>query len=427
MTDDTGVARGVCAIAYLDNNATTIMPPCIRDAMMEWTNRGNPSSAYAMAKHTTAMIHEFSAMIAKRCGCDIDDYAIVPTSGASESNSAIIFTITEHARMRGSPFHVIVSSIEHKSVMLAIDIAVLRCGGLMSVTYIKPTQSGHIMPDDVAAAIRPNTVLVCVMHANNETGAVNNIAAIGRAIAGRAFFHSDIVQTFGKIATPLHQCGVDGASISFHKIHGPPGVGAMILRSAAFVAGFIPTIFGTQNAHMRGGTENVPGIGAAVAAMRMVFRTADETRIKECALKKYLIEQLSARAPLLTYDKYLASHTKLEMQIVLIARSIHILLPEYYLPGTLVISAVKHAGPPACNSMIREKLEEAGVIVSVGSACNAGSTDRSHVLRAMGVPDIVMDGAIRVSMCGFTTREEIDRFVNGFIREALRQYRVKKT
>lgn len=411
-------------IAYLDNNATTIMPGDVVREMVAWTNQGNPSASYPSAKKCAEMIDKFRAFIASSVGCTLAQYAVVFTSGATESNCMILHGVIEHARRRGAPFHVVVSAIEHKSVLRAIDDALAGIPA-MSVTYVQATIGGHIRPDDVVAALKPTTILVACMHANNETGAINDIAEIARKVKARkrdVFMFSDTVQSFGKIPLRLCDAGIDGASVSFHKLHGPPGIGAAIIRRT-FLDGFPALLHGTQSAGLRGGTENVPGIGASFAAARMVFAHRAATETYERELKEYLIARLKAQAPITTIDAYMGASAKLELQIVLIC----IADSSRYLPGTLMLSVAKHVGSSACNALIKEKLEKAGVIVSVGSACNTVSKEHSHVLRAMGVPGIIMDGAIRVSMCEYTTRAEIDRFVDGFIAEANRQYQITKS
>lgn len=418
----------MATIAYLDNNATTIMPTDVVREMIAWTNQGNPSASYASAKKCAAMIERFRAFLASAVGCTLAQYAVVFTSGATESNSMILHGIIEQVRRRGAPFHVVVSAIEHKSVLRCVQDA-LDGIPTMSVSYVRATVSGHIRPEDVAAAIKPTTVLVACMHANNETGAINNIAEISRVVKARGrdiFMFSDTVQSFGKIPLRLCDFGIDGASISFHKLHGPPGVGAALIRRA-YLEGFPALLHGTQSAGLRGGTENVPGIGAAFAATRTVLAKRAETAEHERALKEHLIARLGALAPVTSIDAYMGAREKLELQIVLIANGANVADSTQYLPGTLMLSVAKHIGSSACNSLIKDKLEAAGVIVSVGSACNTKSKEHSHVLQSMGIPTLLMDGAIRVSMCGYTTREEIDRFIDGFIREANRQYQITKS
>jgi cysteine desulfurase len=413
-------------VAYLDNNATTLMPEAVVAEMARWANHGNPSANYASAKGVRAMMDEFRAFILR--GCAARDYDVIFTSGATEANNMIVRGVIERARRRmsGAELHVVASAIEHKSILLALDDLV-RAIPELRLTLVGPDAGGHIRAQDFARAVRASTVLAICMHGNNETGAVNDINAIARAVRGRGgtrvFMMADIVQTFGKIPVALRG-EIDGASVSFHKLHGPPGVGCAIVRRAAF-AGVGALLSGTQEGGARGGTENAIGIGTAFAAARLVFAQMTATTAHELALKGRAIAALSARAPVTTLADYMGARTKLELQIVAVCDR-GMMDPARYLPGTLMVSVVKHIGPPACNTLIRDVLERARVIVSVGSACNTSAEGHSHVLRAMNLPSVVMDGAIRVSMCGYTTADEIDRFVDGFLGEAQRQYRTAK-
>lgn len=421
------MASVITHIAYLDNNATTIMPANIIAEMNKWVNKGNPSASYESAVKCQQLMSEFRTFIAGAIGCPLKKYAIYFTSGATEANCMIVGGVIERARRQGGAFHIVVSAIEHKSILLMLQDLVVAIPE-MSITYVQPTINGHIRAQDMVAAIRPSTKLVICMHANNEIGAINNIAEIARKVRQinpNIFFFSDMVQSFGKIPINLAAWQIDGASMSFHKLHGPPGVGAAIV-SIAQLDKFPPRLYGTQNGGMRGGTENIIGIAAAFAASKMVFESRESTEKHEIALKKHLLEQIFKRAPLCALDVYMSTQAKMELQIVAIGEHASLLDAQKYLPHTLMLSAVKHIGPSACNQLIKDKLEKARIIVSVGSACNTKITDHSHVLRAMNIPDVVMDGAIRVSMCAFTTIEEIDRFVDAFLLEVNRQYQTAK-
>jgi cysteine desulfurase len=379
------------------------------------------------------MMSEFRRYLSRVADCA--NHEIVFTSGASESNALVCCGIINRAlcqsSMSGSgmsarTIHIVSSAIEHKSIMYLLRDMVARDPAHIEVSYVLPDASGHIVPAEFARAIRPNTVLATCMLANNEAGAINDVAGISRAIKRvnpRVFFHSDIVQGFGKIPIHLTQLGIDGASVSFHKLHAPVGAGVAMI-SRANVQGLCPIMFGTQNSGMRGGTENAPAIAAAFAATRMAFDTMERDIAHSLSLKEYLMAQLRKRAPCVTLDEY-AEHErsgrpKLAMQLVFVGDTT-VGDPRRYLPNTLMIAVAKHIGPPACNAKIKEKLEEAQIIVSVGSACNTSSKEHSHVLRAMNMPSLLMDGAIRVSTSRYTTVQEIDLFVNGFLAEAKRQ------
>jgi cysteine desulfurase len=417
-------------IAYLDNNATTIMSRETVREMVTWCNCGNPSAAYSSALKCREMIADFHAIIARHICAPPSAYDIVFTSGATEANNMICRGIIEtRCCMRdcnSSSFHVVCSAIEHDSIRLLMD-GLMRSLPDMTITYVNPNIAGHIDARTFARAVRDDTILAICMLANNETGAINDISAICAAVHARnahTFFHCDIVQGFAKIPIDLLAWGVDGASISFHKIHGPPGVGAAIARKSVMCAH--PLLYGMQNNKMRGGTENVPGIGAAryatVCAIESMYTAFDH----EIALKQYLIAKLREHV-VMTRDivQYMSARKHSELELVIIGNISNL---TRYLPGTIMIAAAKHIGPPACNTLIRNHLETIdNVIVSIGSACNTESAARSHVLVAMGIPPLVMDGSIRVSLCAQSTRVDIDRFIVGFLREVKRQYDITRT
>lgn len=413
--------------AYLDNNATTMMPKAVQDAMIAWVNRGNPSASYASAVQCKKMMQDFRDYIAACIGAPLSDYDCVFTSGATESNCTIIQSIIERCRCanpgRGAKFHVVASHIEHKSIILMLKDLMARIPE-MDVTFVSPSPSGHINAADVRRALRADTQMVICMHANNETGAIMNIAEIGRAVKEfnqQIFFHCDIVQSFGKVHINLMRANVDGAAISFHKLHGPPGVGAMIMRRA-FANTTCPLLYGTQSSGRRGGTENVPGIGASFKATQLAISSIGATVAHELELKKWLIEELRSRAPVAYFDDYARGGQRYELQIIIMG-SASILDSTQYLPNTILLSVAKHVGKNhACNTLIKQKLEDQRIIVSVGSACSTESSEPSHVLSAMGASTLITDGAIRVSMCAYTSREDVKRFLDCFLREAREQY-----
>lgn len=416
------------SIAYLDNNATTLMPQVVLDTMMSYVNLGNPSASYPSATRCKKMMQDFRTYLAACVGVSLSDYDCIFTSGATESNCTIIQSLVERCRCSSmTKFHIVASSIEHKSIILMLKDLKARIREL-DITYVLPDNSGHVNASDILRAMRADTQLVICMHANNETGAVMNIAEIGRAIKSRGehiFFHCDIVQSFGKIPVNLERSYVDGAAISFHKLHGPPGVGAMIIRKS-FIDKMCPLLYGTQSYGRRGGTENIIGIGASFKATQMVFDAQGSTIAHELELKEYLIRKVAERVSSLVYfSDYVQTKPKYELQIIVMGDKT-ILDPTRYTPGTLMLAVAKHVGPHACNTLIKQKLEDQRVIVSVGSACSTDSGEPSHVLTSMGASTLVTDGAIRVSMCAFTTYAEIDRFVNGFIAEAKRQYDITR-
>lgn len=398
---------------YFDNNATTMMTADVKKSMLEWCNRGNPSSGYASAVAARKMMADFRTYIGKICGVGSTKYAVIFTSGATESNCTILSSITAAYReTTGRIPHVVMSAIEHKSLMDQMDSYSTR--GIATATYVKPTTSGHILPTDVAKSLQPNTCLVCVMHANNETGAINDIAKIG-SIAHQANvpFHCDTVQTFGKVPINISRANVDSFSISFHKIHGPPGAGALIIRQQ-LITGYKlqPLLFGSQNGGMRGGTENLPGIGASFTAVKYTMENFPSKIFQMKKVKKYIIDEIARRAPTRQYTQYIAdnSSTQPSLEIVLLSG-----VTEYYLPNTILLSVVKRGKKKICNGELKKDLESKGIIVSVGSACNTANEKASHVLFAMGADELIRKGALRISICDDSTLEDAKKFVREFL------------
>ncbi len=388
---------------YLDNNATTIMTPEIKQSMLDWCNKGNPSADYAAAKSTRKMMDGFRVLISRQSGLT-DDYKIIFTSGASEANCTMFAMVIGH--QNNTKPHVIMSEIEHKSLIDIANSYVAR--NMITVTFIKPTYSGHIRPSDILAAIEPTTCLICVMHANNETGAINDISKIGAIARKYAIcFHCDTVQAYGKM--PVDGTLVDSFCISFHKLHGPPGVGCLAIRKQ-FIGD--PIIFGSQNDSLRGGTENVPGIGASLTAIKYTLTDRSSKNETMVDIKKYIMDAIAAKLPTQSYTMYKKNTNvqKPNLEIVFLSSA-----TEYYLCNTILLSVVKRIKPMICNLAIKTKLMEKGIIISVGSACNTASPKASHVLYAMDADELIRKGALRISLGDSTTLDDAKKFVAEFI------------
>lgn len=402
---------------YLDNNATTVMSQETIAEMVSWCNRGNPSAGYASAKEARAMMEKMRQYLGKLCGfnpcCqdsrdgnnkysnDLPNYTVLFTSGASEANCTVLSgTVDAYAAQHNIVPHIVMSAIEHKSLLSMAESYESR--GLASVTFVAPTLSGHIRPEDVAAAVQNNTCIICVMHANNETGAINDIHAIGELAANLAIpFHCDTVQSFGKYPVNVQQDRVSSFCISFHKLGGPPGVGALIHNNINHMH---PMIFGTQNSGHRGGTENLPGIGASLYAIGQCMLNRQAKNKMSFALKHYLMNSFSSCAQYTQYKRVGGQPT-----IVFMSGS-----TQYYLPNTILLAVMKYKEPYVCNTKIKEYLEKQGIVVSVGSACNTASAKASHVLYAMDADMYIRKGAIRVSLGDLTTLDEIKTFIRVF-------------
>jgi cysteine desulfurase len=459
---------------YLDNNATTTMPKCVMKAMLSWCNMGNPSASYATAKESRGMMDNFRNYIGAVCEvdtccpeerdedmtaddngvngtknnrvakCDPNKYKVVFTSGASEANSTIISgVVAAYAHARGVIPNIVISAIEHKGLIATAKA--LEARGAVTITFVQPTYSGHILARDVARAITRNTCLVCVMHANNETGAINDIAAIGKVAHDLGVpLHCDTVQTFGKFPLNPIKAGIDSFCVSFHKFRGPPGTGVLVVRQK-FLLGYKipPLIFGSQNEGYRGGTENLPGIGASYEALRYNFKDRAEKNRKMSALKTLLLCELSKKFSVRPYEDYVVNNSNNPLEIVVFSMcsigkvgsvggesirndGVRYSTPllsdedyvysrdELYLCNTVLLSVVKKRGEYICNGKLKSFLEARGIVVSVGSACNTASPKASHVLYSMGADKYIRKGTLRISMGDDNTWDDVMNFVREF-------------
>jgi cysteine desulfurase len=410
----------VQSMIYLDNAATTIMPPDVIATLNKWINKGNPSASYKSAEECRKLMKEFREYIAAKCNIiswEEDDcknsepspahYNIIFTSGASESNNMIIRSVTRSYKfhMKKIP-HIITSAVEHKSVIDCVKQ--LEHLGDIELSIVKPNKLGFIEPNEVASCIKSNTALITIMSANNETGAIMNIKKIGElAHKHRVPFHTDAVQSFGKFVLDPISFNIDAFSVSFHKMHGPPGVGLLVIKQA-FIKGFylVPEICGSQNCGLRGGTENISGIAASYAGLSHTWSSRVTKNDKLVELKRRIIERLTQKITCQTYREYLEHPMAQTIGIVFISTA-----ERTYLPGTLLLAIIKRDDPPMCNGKIKKALEKHGIIVSIGSACNTANKSASHVLTEMNVDEYVRRGALRITLDDINTTQEIDKFV----------------
>jgi len=407
---------------YLDANATTIMPQQVIDQMILWMNKGNPSADYKTAKLSRNMINNFREYIAVNCkfinynpeNTNLNDsvYQVIFTSCASESNNTIIRSTVEAYKHRtGKKPHIILSGIEHKTS--------LECAKYLlemhqiELTIIRPDTIGFIHPDDVEKGIRPNTCLISIMSANNETGVIMDISSIGKiAHKHNIIFHTDCVQSFGKFLIDPIKSHVDSFSVSFHKLHGPTGIGALIIkRNLIEKIGLYPLVSGSQNCGMRGGTENVPGIAGAFEATKYTWTNRKQKNIHLTTIKQHLLKRLSSVIPTQLYKDYLHKPLSYNMFIVFISAD-----SKFYLPNTVLLSVIKPTAPLICNGKIKKDLESAGVIVSIGSACNTSSDKASHVLKSMNADTLIKRGTLRLSYQDDITVEQINQFITIFVK-----------
>jgi cysteine desulfurase len=415
---------------YLDNNATTMMPVESISALNLWINKGNPSSGYASAILSRKHIRDFRNCISANCGFTLvenfshnpplDAFRIIFTSCASESNitainmvvnatttgsiSATSATSATSASKRTTP-HIITSAFEHKSILLLLDR--MESDGVIELTKIKPCLQMCIDPEDVRREIKPNTVLITIMHANNELGVINDIDAIAKiAHSASILFHTDTVQTFGKYKISSH---VDMYSISFHKIFGPCGIGALIIREKLICGYKLKSIItGTQNYGLRGGTENIALIAAAFAGYKIIICDRINKNNRLCALKKHIMGTLSANFSTVLYPNY-TTCKKRNFIVYLMSDE------RQFMHNTLLLSIIRKDPPAICNVKLRQALEDNNIIIGIGSACNTSSKKASHVLYSIDADKYVRAGTLRISLSDMNTMEHINEFLNVFI------------
>jgi cysteine desulfurase len=396
---------------YFDNNATTIPPPEVKYEIDRWIGTGNPSS---VACPSNQMVKEAKDFMYEHFNISPRQYDLVWTSGASESNALFIRSVVENYKMHTNVKpHVVVSSVEHKSILelcRALDNI-----GCFTYSVVEPDIYGQVCPADIEDAINHKTCLVSIMWANNELGTINNIPAIAALCKRKHIpFHTDATQAFGKFELPLG-APIDGVSISFHKAYGPPGIGLLAVHKRMKLHA---QIGGMQNGGLRGGTENVPGIAGAVAGLKYTFGPPGraEKNARLALMRQRIIDGISEVWPLVPYDVQLQDRRPDEMNPV----ELTILGPSPFngvpgLPNTLLLSIVKNYGHKFCNIELKNKLQDAGILISIGSACNTGAAGPSHVLKAVQAPFRVSCGTVRVSLGDQNTMSEVEYFIKKFV------------
>lgn len=400
LTDDGPGDEESVAYAYLDWAATTPLCEEAADAMIPYLVAGpvniafgaNANSLHTPGRTAFNALEEARSDIAHSLKATRPD-EIIFTSGSTEADNAALFGLVKaamaQARQKGKQDfrpHVITTYIEHDAILSAIPA--LREMGC-EVTLLAPDRAGFVSVDGLAAAMRENTVLVSVMMANNEVGAIEPIAELAQvAHAGKALFHTDATQALGKVPIDLGALGVDAASFSAHKICGPKGAGALYLRART---PFEPMILGGgQENGLRSGTQNVCGSAGFAAACEWACEHREEEAQRLRTMRDYLYEELCSVKGVKPTVEVKQGSTAYLPSIV------NVLVPGFE-SETLIL-----------------RLDIAGFAVSGGSACSSHSLDPSHVLMALGVPKDEALCSLRISMGRFTTSDEVERFVTAF-------------
>jgi cysteine desulfurase len=362
---------------YVDNNATTKVAPEALEAMLPFFSEyyGNPSSMHFFGGQVARKVSEARESVADLLGTDPSE--IVFTSCGTESdNAAILGTLDSYPEKR----QFITSRVEHPAVG-NVSTYLGRKG--FHVTELSVDREGRLDPDQLRESITDQTALVSVMYANNETGVIFPIEKIAEIVKEKGIpFHTDAVQTVGKIPINLKKLAIDMLSLSGHKLHAPKGIGVLYIRKGTKFSPFL--IGGHQEKGRRGGTENVPYIIGLGKACELAKKNMEDENTRVRALRDYLEKKILERIPntLINGD------------------------PVHRLPNTLSVSFEYVEG-----ESILLLLSDLGICASSGSACTSGSLEPSHVLRAMGVPFTAAHGSIRFSLSVYNTKEEMDYII----------------
>lgn len=361
---------------YLDYNASTPIAPKVLDAMMPYLTHkyGNPSSSHSFGVDCRAAVEQARERVANLLGCEAVE--IVFTSGATESNNMVIKGI---AKSVGKGKHFITSQIEHPAVLEPCR-NLERFG--YQVTYLPVDRHGLVDPEELGRAISRDTVLVSIMHANNEVGTIQDIASLAKAVSQNGIlFHSDAAQSVGKVPVRVDELGVDFLTVAGHKFYAPKGVGALYIRSGRKL---LPMLHGAGHERgMRPGTENVAGIVGLGAACELAMQTMEAETVRQRRLGQHLLDGLRSAG----FKVYLNGH------------------PDKRLPNTWSMGFKGYD-----TSEIMAALGE-NIAVSAGAACHGDTITASHVLNAMAVDPEVARGTVRFSLGRETTEEEMDEVV----------------
>ena len=363
---------------YLDNAATTKVADSVVDAMLPYFKEyyGNASSIYQLGAKSKEALDESREYIAGTLGAKTNE--IYFTAGGSESDNWAIKATADAYAQKGK--HIITSAIEHHAVLHTCEY--LEKHGY-EVTYVGVDENGVIKLDELKAAIRPDTILISVMFANNEIGTIQPIKEIGEiAKEHDILFHTDAVQAYAQVPINVDEMHIDMLSASGHKLNGPKGIGFLYIRKGIKIRSFVHG--GQQERGRRAGTENIPGIVGLAAAAKRSFSMLEEKMKKEIELRDYLISRIEAE---ISYCRLNGDRKK-------------------RLPNNVNFSFQFIEG----ESMLI-LLDSKGIAASSGSACTSGSLDPSHVLLAIGLPHEIAHGSLRLTLSEENTKEEMDYVV----------------
>jgi cysteine desulfurase len=366
-------------LIYLDNAATTKTRPEVVEAMLPYFTEfyGNPSSVYEFSGISKKAITGARETIANALGAKSNE--IYFTAGGSEADNWALIATAEAYESKGK--HIITSKIEHHAVLHTCEYLEKRG---YEVTYLDVDENGVIKLEELKKAIRPDTILISIMFANNEIGTIEPIKEIGQiAKEHGVFFHTDAVQAFGHVPINVDEYNIDMLSTSAHKVNGPKGIGCLYIRTGIKSRSFVHG--GGQERKRRAGTENVPGIVGFGKAVELAVAEMDERIQKETELREYLMNRVMDEIP---YTR-INGHRKNRL-------SNNVNFAFQFIEGESLLIM----------------LDMKGICGSSGSACTSGSLDPSHVLLAIGLPHEIAHGSLRLSLDHINTKEEMDYVVD---------------
>lgn len=376
-------------IIYLDNAATTKTAKEAVDAMLPFFTEhyGNASSIYSLGAESKKAMTQAREIIAESIGATPAE--IYFTAGGSESDNWALVATAEAYASKGK--HIITSRIEHHAILHTCDY--LKTRGY-EISYIDVDENGVIKLDELKKAIRPDTILISVMFANNEIGTIQPIKEIGEIAKEHGIlFHTDAVQAYGHVPINVDEDHIDMLSTSGHKINGPKGIGFLYIRKGIKIRSFVHG--GQQERSRRAGTENIPGIVGYGAAVKRAFESLTERMNKETQLRDYLIDRIEKEIP---YCRLNGDRVK-------------------RLPNNVNFSFQFIEG-----ESLLIMLDMKGICASSGSACTSGSLDPSHVLLAIGLPHEIAHGSLRLTLSEENTKEELDYVVDS-VKEIVNKLR----
>ena len=374
---------------YLDNAATTRTAPEVVEAMLPYFSEfyGNASTVYEFGGMSKEAISKAREIIADAIGAKENE--IYFTGGGSESDNWALKATAEAYKSKGR--HIITSKIEHHAILHTCEW--LEQNGF-EVTYLDVDEFGVVKLEELKKAIRPDTILITIMFANNEIGTIEPVVEIGKiAWEHGILFHTDAVQAFGQVPIQVDELNIDMLSASAHKLNGPKGIGFLYIRKGIKIRSFLHG--GAQERKRRAGTENVPGIVGFGKAVELALNSMEERAKRECELRDYLMERVLKEIPFTRVNGDRTNRLPNNVNFCF----------QFVEGESLLIM-----------------LDMKGICGSSGSACTSGSLDPSHVLLAIGLPHEIAHGSLRLTLGSDTTKEDMDTVVEA-IKEIVTQLR----